>query len=157
MYIRSAEKRDFNRINQLYEQVDQLHWEAHTEIFQEPTQKGRSDDYLLELIDKEGAFLLVAEKSNKIVGFAEAYIIKSPDYPILKKRSWFLIDSIAVDKDSRHMGIGQALYNKLESIAKKRNIKSIELKVYAFNKSAEAFYNKNDFSVRNKTMFKRID
>lgn len=55
------------------------------------------------------------------------------------------------------MGIGQALYNKLESIAKKRNIKSIELKVYAFNKSAEAFYNKNDFSVRNKTMFKRID
>jgi len=156
MKIRSAEKRDYHRINELYEQVDRLHREVHPDRFQKPAVLGRPDEFLNALVENESSYLIVAEEREEIIGFAEAYIVSAPNFPVLKQRSWLLIDSIAVDEGHRGMGTGQKLFDYLGAKAKERGVEEVELNVYAFNDSAIKFYEKNGFKELCKTMTKRL-
>lgn len=73
----------------------------------------------------------------------------SKSIPIFKFRSIYYIDDIVVDKDYRHKGIGKKLYNYVLDKAKKNNIDSIELNVWAFNQSAINFYKSLGMSEKN--------
>lgn len=156
MKIRNATKSDFQRISELYEQVDRLHREAHPDRFQRPAEIGRTEEYLSALVKNEKAFLLVAEENGNVIGFAEAYIMSSPDFPVIKKRSWLLIDGIGVDESCRGTGAGQRLLNELEERIKEIGIHEVELKVYEFNNQAINFYEKNGFKELSRTMTKKL-
>lgn len=143
--IRVATSEDFEGINKIYEQVDELHRLEFSNKFCKPKIPGRSIDYLKNLIDGDKSFLLVATYDDQVVGFTEAYILSAPDFPVMKKREWLRLDTIAVDKSFQHRGIGQALFDYLKNSAEVLGIKEIELGVYSFNKSAIKFYEKNGF------------
>ena len=69
--------------------------------------------------------------------------------PIAKERITYFIDDIVVDNNFRRKGIGKALYEYLLDIAKSDNVDSIELNVWAFNKSALKFYESLGMTVKN--------
>lgn len=156
MKLRVAENCDFKRISEIYEQVDKLHRKAHPDRFQKPIQIGRSQEYFNGLIKDDKAQLYVAIEKEEVIGFAEAYISSSADFPVLRKRQWLLIDGIAVDVKFRRKGVGQLLLNELYEWSKKQNIEDVELNVYAFNEPAIKFYKKNGFSEISKRMTKKL-
>lgn len=150
--IRQATDQDFESINEIYVQVDELHQIEHPHKFQIPDVPGRSIEYLSNLVDSSTSFLLVATYQEQVVGFAEAYILSAPDFPIMKKRKWLRLDTIAVDRDYRSRGIGQALFDHIKRQVEELEIDEIELGVYSFNKSAQKFYEKNGFKPVSITM-----
>lgn len=152
MIIRSAVKEDFERLNILYEQVDKLHRDRHPDRFRAPEVIGRPEDYFNTLLETPCAHLLVAERDDLIIGFAEAYVRQAPDYPIIQPRRWMLIDSIAIEEAHRHSGAGQMLFDELKRRAKLDGIDQIELNVYEFNEPAVKFYKKNGFEDVCRTM-----
>lgn len=156
MIVRDAVIDDFKRLNVIYEQVDKLHRDAHPGRFRKPEVTGRPAEYFESLMKMPEAYLLVVEKDGEVIGFAEAYIRYTPDYPILQPRKWVLIDGIAVDKAYRKTGAGQALFDELICRARAAGIDQIELNVYEFNEPAYKFYRKNGFETVCKTMSKRI-
>ena len=156
MIVRDAETRDFDRLDEIYEQVDKLHRDAHPERFRKPVVTGRSSEYFETALEVPGAFLLVAENDGVVIGFAEAYTKYAADYPIFQPRKWMLIDGIAVDKSYRRTGAGQALFDELIRRAKISDTHQIELNVYEFNEPAYNFYKKNGFETICKTMGKKI-
>jgi len=156
MNIRDAVKNDFPRLDELYEQVDELHRRVHPDRFKKPEKTGRSADYYESLLDTPGAFLIVVEKEGKVIGFAEAYIKKAKNNPVVKPRTWLLIDGIVIDKVWRNSGAGQFLLNELVRRAKAGGIDQIELNVYEFNTAAIKFYEKCGFKSICKTMHKNI-
>ena len=69
--------------------------------------------------------------------------------PIAKERTTYFIEVIVVDSNYRRKGIGKMLYNNLLDKAKKENVDSIELNVWAFNNAAIHFYESLGMSVKN--------
>ena len=155
--VRAAGIEDFSRIKEIYEQVDAIHREAHPEWFIKPDKPGRSDEYLKALLDGEEGLLVVAERNRRVVGFAEAYIRRAPDFPVLKSRRWLLIDNIAVDRKNRRSGVGQKILRHLQERARALDIEEVELKVYSFNTGAADFYEKNGFREFSRTLVKRME
>lgn len=143
--IRSATNGDFDSVNKLYELVDEFHRIKHPHKFRKPEVPGRPSDYLINLMESEKSFLLVATFNEKVVGFVEAYILSAPDVPVMQKREWLQLDTIAVHSDFQGRGIGQALFDNLKNRVEQIGIKEIELGVYLFNESAIKFYERNGF------------
>jgi diamine N-acetyltransferase len=143
--IREAEILDFQQMLEIYKEIDEIHRLEHPELFKEPEGDSRPFEYVKSQIDDENKYLVVAEFDDKIIGFAECYIIESSNFPILRKRSWVQLDNIAISKEYQNKGIGKMLLKSVIRWAKKRNIKRIELNVYSFNSSAIEFYYNSGF------------
>lgn len=154
--IRLATTGDFESINKIYLQVDELHRIEHPHKFQRTEQPGRSLEHLTNLINSDKCFFLVATYEQQVVGFVEAYILTAPDFPVMKKREWLRLDTIAVDRDFQHRSIGQALFNNIKNRVKELGIEEIELGVYTFNESAIKFYEKNGFKPMAVTMTRSL-
>ena len=67
----------------------------------------------------------------------------------MKDREILYISDICVDKDERRKGIGKKLYSKVLQIGKEKNMDSIELMVWGFNKNAIKFYEKIGMNIKN--------
>lgn len=67
-----------------------------------------------------------------------------------------IIDSVMVKKKSRRKGIGTAVMEKALSIARRRNVDSIELVVNSDNETAKRLYKKVGFEKTNKEYYRLI-
>ena len=67
-----------------------------------------------------------------------------------------IIDSVIVEVKSRGKGVGRALMEKALSIARERNVDSIELVVNSDNTIAKRLYKKVGFSKTNKEYYRLI-
>lgn len=157
MIIRDATSKDFKEVSRIYEQVDKMHRDHYPNIFKKAQVAGRPDDYFQSICDGEFSKLIVAESEKGVIGFAEAYVMTSSDFPVLQPRQWVLIDGIAVDEEIRGTGAGQAMLDYLVGWSKSMAIEEIELKVYSFNTGALKFYERNGFKEMNKTLSLKLD
>lgn len=66
------------------------------------------------------------------------------------KASVMVVDSVQVDEDKRHNGIGTALMEKVIIVAKDNNVDCIELVVNANDEIAKGLYDKVGFERTNK-------
>ncbi len=156
MIIRDANLNDFDKMNLVFRQVDSLHSKAHSDIFNEPIDNPRPNEYLHEVLENENQKLIVAVEGNMIVGLAKADIEVAPNIPLFKQRTWLSISTIVVDENFRGKGIGKALLNNLYEWANENNVDEVELTVFSFNKSAIEFYKKNGFEDIRTKMRKKI-
>lgn len=145
MIIRKATIKDFDGMNRVFQQVDDLHSEAVPHIFKTTTKPSRSDEYLTSIIDNDMMSLLVAEVDGKIVGVAKADILESPDIPLFVNRRWMDINTIVVDDQYRGKGVGKRLLDTLYAWARSEDVHEVELTVFAFNEAAIEFYKKNGY------------
>lgn len=151
--IRNASIDDYEDLCVIYEELDEHHRVNHPELFIKPEDCARAKEYLLEIINDDNKALFVAELDSKIIGFAECYILKSSNFPVIKKREWVQLDNIAVKRNYQNYHIGSQLLSKVVDWTKNKEINRIELKVYSFNSNAYNFYSNNGFIDLNKTMY----
>ena len=86
-------------------------------------------------------FVFSYKKENIILGYA-FIIYKIENADSLVKIKTMYVDDFCVDENYKHQGIGTKLFDFLKDEAKKQNCYNITLNVYNFNKSAKAFYEK---------------
>jgi len=102
--------------------------------------------YTLEVIQRwisnlQNLIPLIAEHSNKVVGYAAIYKFPHPR----RKGVGDLV--IYLHQDFHNIGLGTAMTEKLLQLAKKENLHKIELQVVADNKVAIHLYEKFGFKI----------
>lgn len=157
MNIRKARLDDYAGILELYAELDELHQSNHSELFRPPEGASRPLDYIADLVNAHDKALFIAEENSEIMGLAECLVMRSPNFPVIKRREWVQLDSIAVKQDYQHKNIGSSLLKEVIQWAESKNIERIELKVYSFNTNALEFYSRNDFKDLARTMYLNLE
>src|SRR5712692_8424647 len=103
-------------------------------------------------------FFLVAEFSNRIVGFVHARE-STPPTEVLdkwKSRKVASIETLVVDEDYRRRGIATLLMTTLFEAFKRREIDLVTLSVPAVEIAAVKLYGKMGFELRAQFLWKRL-
>ena len=119
------------------------------------------EDYFemdLELINKQDGKIFLAIENDKIVGLVLGVVNLNDEIDKLANdcaKTGNVLELI-VKNSSRGHGIGKLLLNEIETYLKKINCKRINIEVFGPNKSALNFYLKNDYTIRDYIVSKKI-
>lgn len=119
------------------------------------------DDYFemdLELINKQDGKIFLAIENDKIIGLVLGVVNLNDEIDKLTNdcaKTGNVLELI-VKNSSRGQGIGKLLLNKIENYFKNINCKRINIEVFGPNKSALNFYLKNDYTIRDYIVSKKI-
>lgn len=137
--VRFAEEKDFDKINELRKQVNDIHVEGRPDIFKAGFGK-EIRDFAKAIMSGENSDIIVVERDGIICGMACVDYVNKPESPYGKARSFYHVQEIAVDINHRRQGVAKELLEFMIADAKKRNLGKIELDVWEFNDSAIEFY-----------------
>ena len=147
MLIRRAKKEDIGGINSLLKQVLSVHHEGRPDIFKENAKK-YTDDELLEIIADDKKPIFVAERGEKIAGYAFCVYVQHIDSNILTDIKTLYIDDLCVDENERGKHIGKSLYEYVVNFARENGFYNITLNVWELNEGAKRFYEKCGLGVQ---------
>ena len=144
--IRLATQADIPAIQPLLHQVIELHHKAKPEIFKKETAEGTIAK-LRACFENENSRIYVAtEEHGKVVGFAICQYRKIKDNPFIENIKYCYLDDLCVDEKYRNQGIGTRLCNYIKQDAKRNGCNALRLNVWALNKEALHFYEKQGLS-----------
>ena len=129
--IRSAEKKDNKTILILLDEVNEIHEKARPDIFK------RGQKYHEKDIEDE--------EENTVLGYAILKEEKQKEDELMKERRFLYMDDLCVDSKTRGKGVGTKLLRAAENLARSLSYPSITLRVWSFNKSAIAFYQREGY------------
>lgn len=155
MIIRKMKKEDYKNIYKLALQVQNIHFSARPDIFNNGDPF--TNELFLNLINDSNYICLVAEENNKILGECFVRIDETSVTPLFKERKILNINDICIDQNYRGKGIGKLLMLEIEKFAKELNAASVELNVWSFNKNAINFYNSLGFKNKSFKMEKFME
>jgi ribosomal protein S18 acetylase RimI-like enzyme len=99
-----------------------------------------------EMYQNDSVYSLIAYSSNQPVGYA-LLIIRHYDNPLFcESHQSIYIDQICVLEEYRHNGVGKLLMEKINEFSKSKDIKRIELSVWAENINAIKFFERMGFT-----------
>ena len=138
--LRRATSADYEAYCDLMAEADLLHRRRLPRIFQPAAGPARSHDSYLTLLGDAKSVVILAEADGEPVGCLVATLRDTPEVPIVVPRRVAIIDSLAVTRTWRRLGIGSALMMEAERWARTQGATDLELSVYQFNRGARAFY-----------------
>lgn len=150
--IRKATEEDFQDFNKLMHQVHIIHTAARPDIYRENSTVF-SKERFSELAN-EGSVLL-ATSGGKTIGTAVC-LIRHMSSPNHVGRTVMVLDSIAVDEEYRHMGVGRLLVKSVEEKGRSAGCVATELHVCAFNKQAIEAYRHMGYGDKSIIMEKKL-
>lgn len=130
MNFRNAKLEDIGNLLDLYIDGFKYHYKGRPDVFLDKDEKKLKDD-LMNTIHNSN--VLILENNKKILGYV-IYQIKEKHNKIM----W--IDELVVDKNSRKMGNGKKLMEKVKEIAKEEGCKRVEFCCWSFNQNAMDMY-----------------
>ena len=134
--IRKATRDDYGIINSFAKELYEYHKKLMPQMFCEAYRDYDVENFENEVVDDDKMWL-VAEVEGKIVGEVFAYISANRFNQI-----YTYVESIYVIPKYRKLGIATELMANVEKFAKKNEVNSIQLDVWASNVVATEFYNK---------------
>lgn len=155
MIFEPARAEDWEAVNRIARQVTAHHaqWDKGVQIVDETYPQ----DFFLECIQENSIYqnaIYVARQNGTVVGYMRFYLWET-NSTVTEKRCMLSIDDFGVEESLRHQGIGTQMMDSLREKAKEWGVSSLCLYVDAPNESAQAFYRKYGFRVRNLGM--RVD
>lgn len=147
-----ARESDFEAVNRLARQVVAHHaqWNKNEQMVQYPYPL----NFFLTCIEPESIHdnaIYVMRKDDAVVGYMRIYLWET-NSTTSAKRKMLSIDDLGVEESLRNQGIGTEMMAKLRVLAQEWGCSSICLYVDAPNESAQAYYKKCGFIVRNMGM-----
>ena len=145
IYVRPLEEQDIEKVMDLLEQVNLVHYNGRPDIFKHDT-KFTEEDVKNSFIGNEMAPVFVCvevdeEGMEHVLGHAFCEIQESLGNSVVQAKRNLYIDDICVDEKARGMGIGRKLYDYVLSYAQKDgDFDFITLNVWNFNEPAYNFY-----------------
>lgn len=152
MIIRDANINDYESISKLFMESDNYHFYNQPNIYNETNENSRKLGYIKELIDDSKGMFYILEIEKNVVGFINGYEESKGFLPFHKKRTYFYIDNLVVNKDHQQKGYGRLLLQRVIEDCKKKNYSDIILNVYTFNGNAISLYNSVGFKELSKDM-----
>lgn len=141
MLVRRAEKRDAEKIIDLLNQVLTVHHNGRPDLFKANCRK-YTDSELAELIADDMRPIFVGEENGAVLGYAFCVIQETKNNNILADMKTLYIDDLCVDAMARGKHIGSTIYEYVKNYAKEIGCYNLTLNVWACNKGAQAFYEK---------------
>ena len=154
--VRFAEEKDFDKVNELRKQVNDIHVEGRPDVFKAGFGE-EIRDLAKAIMNGENSDIIVAEREGEICGMACVDYVNKPETPYGKARSFYHVQEIAVDVNHRRQGVAKELLEFMIADAKKRNHNKIELDVWEFNDSAIEFYQAVGFRQTRRWMEYEVD
>lgn len=153
MFIRQANEKDLIGIQDLIQQVHDLHVENKPTYYKASNELFSMKD-LEQVLGSDQEELLVAEnQQGMLIGYVKSKILEvGENHPIMKPRKILYIEDLCVDKEHRGQGIGKALMEEIVAYGKEQKVNSIELMVWEFNEAAKEFYEKYGMSTRSRRL-----
>ena len=139
MIIERAKISELSEINELLNQVLDIHHNGRPDIFKGNTKK-YTDEELLEIINDDTRPIFVALLDGHVVGYAFCIFKQCLDNNIFTDIKTLYIDDFCVKEGFRGHHIGTELYNYVVDFAKENGFYNVTLNVWAFNEDAKAFY-----------------
>ena len=155
--IRQAEVEDVENLYELFSPVDQMHREAHPEIFKQAEYPADIKDYYRACIQDQGSMIIIAMEEHKVIGGVICSLETAAEIPILVPRTVACIENITVSPSYRKKGVGRLLVEAVQDWANQWNATAIELTVWEFNQDAAMFYNELGFIPYRRRMVKMLD
>lgn len=112
----------------------------------------------LEEVNENNGKCYLAIENTKVIGLIMGYVRKYDEYDYLdyKCPKCGEISELIVSKIARSKGIGQKLMQKIEEYFKSIGCEYINVDVFAYNKNAINFYEKNGYHTRGLINIKKI-
>ncbi len=153
--VRRATMADYERLCELYRQVDAIHVAAWPDLYR-MAEPPRERAHIQEKLEGEASTILVAEAEGEIAGFAEVIVRETPPVTVLAPRRFAVVDTLGVDEKYRRAGVGRALMEQAEQFAREHGARDVELSVYRFNQGAVRFYEEMGYEAASFKMRKGI-
>jgi ribosomal protein S18 acetylase RimI-like enzyme len=143
--VRPATKADLPTIGELATMLEKLHNELDAKRFIAPTPQTPEGyaRFLGTQLEREDAFLLVAEQGGEVVGYAWARI-EGFDYMELRGPAGVLED-IVVDPSRRRGGVGQALLDAVLFELRAHDVPQVVLSTADRNEAAQRLFGRAGF------------
>ena len=144
-----AKEADFEAVNRLARQVIAHHAQWDKNI--QPVEYPYDMDYFLTCTKPESigeSVIYVDRRDGAVVGYMRFYLWHT-NSTVTEKKAIISIDDIGVEETLRNQGIGTEMMEDLCTMAKEWGCSSICLYVDAPNESAQGYYKKCGFQVRN--------
>ena len=140
MTIRKARQSDIPVLNELLQDILQVHHKARPDIFKSSGQKFSEED-LKALLDNPDKPIFVYEVDGQVVGhlFCE---LRTATGDVLQPVKTLFIDDLCVASAARGQKIGEQLYEFALSYAKEQGCYNLTLDVWADNAGAVRFYDR---------------
>lgn len=137
--VRFAEEKDIPRINELRRQVSEFHAAGRPDIFK-PGFCRELQDRAYTLLRGEESDVLVAERDGVICGMACIEYLHKQESPYCHPRNVYYVTEFGVDEAYQRRGVGRELMDFMEADARSKGYPRIELDMWTFNRTAQAFY-----------------
>ena len=155
MTIRFAKYEELERVNELRQQVNELHVKERPETFK-PGFPDELRAYIYEIFRDPSKKIVVCEQGGEIRGFAVLNRIARPETPFMRERVFLDIDEFCVDETCRRQGIATEMIAFIRDYAENEGFDRIELNMWEFNAGALAFYEAVGFTTYRRYMEMRL-
>lgn len=145
--IRSANVSDYNSVELIMKEVQQLHIDWRPDIYK-PADPVYSKEYFEKLVAEQR--LLVAEEGSVVGLLSFMYRHVESDKQIT--RNVIFVDDLAVKQEYRGQGIGSQLLEVIKNKVKSEHLDGLELQVNARNTAARKMYEKLGFTEKSINM-----
>ncbi|MBD8034744.1 MULTISPECIES: GNAT family N-acetyltransferase [Solibacillus] len=152
--IIEASTSDYIEVNRIVREGHEEHVEGDRSIFRS-VETVMPEDYYNELLKNDNSKIFIAKLEEETVGFAIISLEVSPPFPSLVSRNYAYIHDFGVDQRKKRRSIGSKLFERCIQWSEEKNVTTVELNVWEFNKDALAFYEKQGMNAISRRM--RID
>lgn len=137
--VRLAEEKDLACVNEIREQVNDIHVNGRPDIFR-PGFCKEMQELVYQMWKSENSDILVVERNGEICGMSCVEYVLKPESPYNLERKYYHIIEFAVHEKFRRQGVATELFNYIKKDAMERGYDRIELDMWEFNESARKFY-----------------
>ena len=149
--VRFAKYGELERINELRRQVNELHVNGRPDIFRAGFCK-ELQTHIYDAYESDNRAVIAALYDNVVCGFATVIYMTKPESPYNIERKIYQVEEFGVDAEFRRHGIGTALVDFMKKDAAQKGFNRIELDMWAFNKTAQLFYEAAGFTTYRRYM-----
>ena len=156
MKIRKAMATDSLLLSSLCVDVQRLHAENHPEIFKMSHNNDFAVDFFDEMLANTATTIFIAESDDEPLGYILCKLIERPENTFTFAMSYLLVDQVSVRPAEHGKGVGAALLNQAEILAKELNVSRIQLDSWGFNTEAHGFFEKMGFEKFNHRFWRNL-
>lgn len=131
--VRMASDSDLAKLAQLFD--------AYRQFYNQPTDIERARDFISERMTRNDSWLLVAQSNDDLLGFCQMY----PSFSSTTTSRIAILNDLFVAQNTRSKGVGKALIQAAEELAKNLGLSAMELATAIDNQTAQALYEHLDW------------
>ena len=140
MDIRQATSADAARLSSLCIDVQRLHAQHHPAVFKLPPSETFAVSFFEEVLVDPASRIFIAEEKGRAAGYIVFKLVERPENPFTFAMRLLHIDQISVRPTIRAQGVGRALMQQAERLAREWQAKRIQLDSWDFNVAAHGFF-----------------